>query len=240
MASEDVLTFGRGGDCDIRFGHAPVHLPAVPRLWGEISWHRGAMDVSNLSPRWGLTLLAEDTGPGRVDIPAGGRGSYPTSRFEIVAQAPEVEFKLHVQTAPPRSTYLPSRPARPTGVSGTASQRGTTGPRNRDPLPNTIGTEDESRDVPSFVPFTLTPTQKVIGSAVVAPLSAGKPRRAGYAEVAIATHYAERTVREAVAAMDALFVVHRLADRHASGDALDRVALVLRRHAALLDGPVAR
>ena len=91
-------------------------------------------------------------------------------------------------------------------------------------------------DPPSFVPFSLTPTQQLIGAAIVGPLHRGRARRPGYAEVAAASNYSERTVREAVAAMDGLFVLHRLADPDGPSDALDRVAQALRLHSALLGG----
>jgi hypothetical protein len=204
MVATDAITFGRGGDCSIRLGHAPVYDATVPRLWGEFSWHRGSFVVQNLSSRWGLNLVpAPDSGGGaRISIPPGAGGSSPAARFQVVAQAPNVDVTLSVQTAPPRRPDL---------------------------------ADGSSADPPSFVPFTLTRTQKLIGAAVIAPLRDGKPRRAGYAEVAAASHYSERSVREAVAAMDGLFIVHALADPSASGDALDRVAQTLRLHTALLD-----
>jgi hypothetical protein len=205
MATADVVSFGRGGDCSIRVGHAPVHYDAVPRVWGELTWHRGALDVSNVSPKWGLALVPASDGPGaaRIEIPPGGRGASPLPRFRIVAHAPEVTIELNVQTAPLRSTVLAN--------------------------------DSGAGDKPSFVPFTLTSTQKLIGGAVIAPLLKGGPRRGSYSEVARLTHYSERTVREAVATMDGLFIVNRLVDPTA-GDALDRVSQVLRLHSALLAG----
>ncbi|GAA4810295.1 hypothetical protein ACFQ0K_15050 [Nocardioides caeni] len=68
------------------------------------------------------------------------------------------------------------------------------------------------------------------------PLHRGRARRPGYAELAAASNYSERTVREAVAAMDGLLVLHRLADPDGPSDALDRVAQALRLHSALLGG----
>lgn len=205
MAASDVITFGRGGGCSIRVGHAPVYDERVPRTWGEISWHRGSVVIHNTSTRWGLELVpaGNSQAPARLAIPPGAGGSAPVAGFQILGQAPEIAIVLNVMTAPLRQ--IPAQAATP-------------------------------EDPPSFVPFTLTPTQRIVGAAAVAPLLAGKPRRASYAEIAASSHYSERTVREAVAAIDGLFVVHRLTEPAASGDALDRVSQVLRLHTSLLGG----
>lgn len=202
MFGDEVLTFGRGGECSIRVGYAPVYQPQVPRVWGEISFHRGSVLVHNLSPRWGFKLVpAAGSGSSAwIDVPPKGGASSPEARFRIVAQAPDVEVVIDVLAGGQR------------------------------PAPGAAVGEDP----PSFVPFVLTPTQRTIGAAVIAPLLAGRPRRAGYVDIAVATHYAERTVREAVAAMDGLFIVHRLVEPRAASDALDRVAHTLRIHPSLL------
>lgn len=202
MIDTDVVSFGRGGDCAIRIGHAPIYQPQVPRLWGEISWHRGSVHVQNTSTRWGIKLVpgADSDGTLWIDVPPGAGASTPESRFRIIAQAPDAQVSLNVLTG-----------HRPRPVNAT-----------------------QGDDPPSFVPFTLTPTQQKIGAAVIAPLLVGRPRRASYAEIATTTHYAERTVREAVAATDGLFVVHRLVDLSTASDALDRVAHVLRLHPSLV------
>lgn len=202
MVSTDVVTFGRSGECSIQVGHAPIYDPTVPRIWGELSWHRGTVLVTNRSSTWGLSLVPVDDGV-RIPVHPGAVASSPAARFQILAQAPEVEVTLSVLTAPQRA-------GAPAYDDGTAP--------------------------PSFVPFTLTPTQKLIGAAVVAPLASGHPRRASYAEIVKQTHYAPRTVREAVAAMDGLFILHRLAEPSSASDALDRVAQTLRLHTALLGG----
>lgn len=220
MVASDLVSFGRGSDCDIRIGHAPVYAPQVPRRWGEISWHRGNVFIQNVSERWGLVLdpvvetdieIRVPVPPGvgaaptatgsemRITIQPGAGAAPPVSRVGILAQAPGVEIRIDLMAA-----------------RGVAVGYG------------------HAEDPPSFVPFTLTRTQRIIGRAVVAPFLTGGPRRASYGDIAATTHYAERTVREAVAAMDGLFVVHRLANPGTAGDSLDRVAHTLRLHTALL------
>lgn len=87
---------------------------------------------------------------------------------------------------------------------------------------------------PSFMPFALTEQQKRIGAAVVQPLVEGKGRRASYDQVSALAHYSRRHVREQIAAMDALFVIHQLVEVDGSSDALDRVALTVTRHPTLI------
>lgn len=81
--------------------------------------------------------------------------------------------------------------------------------------------------------ISLTPTQRLIGKAIIEPLSHGRGHRSSYETVVHRTHYAMRTVREAVAAMDVTFVASGLAFP-GDGDALDRVAYVLERHRRIL------
>jgi hypothetical protein len=204
LSASDVVAFGRGAGCAIRIGHAPVYLENVPRVWGELSWHRGRVVVQNVSTRWGLQLVSGSSGGevSRVEVPPGAAASSPERRFEIIGQAPQAQIRIEVLAA----------------VRGAVDAA-------------LLGD-----DPPSFVPFSLTPTQQLIGAAIVEPLHRGRARRPGYAEVAAASNYSERTVREAVAAMDGLFVLHRLADPDGPSDALDRVAQALRLHSALLGG----
>src|SRR4051794_31578620 len=100
MSVDDVFAFGRGGECAVRVGHAPVYLSQVPRVWGEISFHRGSVYVQNASPRWGIKLVptADSQSTAWIDVPPGAGASSPESRFQILAQAPEIEVKIDVLT----------------------------------------------------------------------------------------------------------------------------------------------
>lgn len=201
--ANQTIIFGRSAKADIRLGHAPTLRTEVPRLWGELCWSRGRMDINNVSDRWGFDLVSA---PGhspasRMHVVAGASGSPAARAFLIEAQVPGATFVLNVLTAPRRRAAA-------------------------------LQVDD---DPASFVPFRLTDTQKRIAAAVLLPLHQGGSRRGSYAETAARTHYSLRTVRENVAEMDGLFVLHRLVEVQASDDALDRVAITLVRHPTLIE-----
>ena len=205
--ADQVVVFGRHSSAEIRIGHAPVRDATVPRRWGELSWHRGRMFVANLDDNWGFDLVpAADTGAAnRMTVAAGASASPNATRFQIIAQVPGSSYSLDVLCADPRRFI-------------------------------DVGTEPvETADDPaSFLPFRLTPTQKLIGSAVRDHLNSGHSRRPSYQQIATVSNYSVRTVREATQVMDGLFLLHGLAREDDGSDALDRVAAVALRHPGIL------
>lgn len=204
---DQVVVFGRHSSADIRIGHAPVRDATVPRMWGELSWHRGRMFVANLDDNWGFDLVPAEgsTVANRMTVSAGASASPSSTRFQIVAQSPGSRYRLDVMCADPRR-FVPiaDEPA------------------------------ETSDDPASFLPFDLTATQKIIGSAVRDHLNSGRSRRPSYQQIATATNYSVRTVREAVQVMDALFLLHGLSRLDDGSDSLDRVAAVSIRHPGIL------
>ena len=204
---DQVVMFGRHSSADIRIGHAPVRDATVPRMWGELSWHRGRMFVANLDDNWGFDLVpAEGSSPAnRMTVSAGASASPSSTRFQIVAQAPGSNYQLDVMCADPRR-FVP-----------------------------VLDEPEETADDPaSFLPFELTPTQKLIGSAVRDHLNSGHSRRPSYQQIATATNYSVRTVREAIQVMDGLFLLHGLSQPDDGSDSLDRVASIAIRHPGIL------
>ena len=204
--ADQVVVFGRHSSADIRLGHAPVRDTTVPRLWGELSWHRGRMIISNVDDNWGFDLVpAEDTATAsRMTVAAGASASPNTQRFRIEARAPGSEHVLEVMAANPRQFAADY---------------------TLNPTPD---------DVPSFMPFHLTTTQKTIGTTIRSLLGAGGSRRPGYQEIAAAANYSVRTIRENIQVMDATFNLYGLSSVDDRSDALDRVAVALTRHPGIL------
>jgi hypothetical protein len=207
MSCDAVVTMGRAPGCDIRIGADPIVDERVPRRWAELSWHRGRVLVANVHDRWGLALTCIDgSGVGVTAVPPGGVATAPRSSFVLDAKVPASGDDGGEGPA----EFLINLSAAPTPVQ----------PRSVEP----------GNDVVETTPvISLTPTQRTIGAAIIAPLAHGRARRASYDMLVHHTNYAMRTVREAVAAMDVTFVAAGLAFP-GDGDALDRVAYVLGRH----------
>lgn len=206
MSRDAVLKMGRGAGCEIRIGADPITDERVPRQWAELSWHRGRVLVSNIHARWGLELSCDEKSGVMVTVvPPGGVATAPKAAFVLEAKVPA---DVHGDEGP--AEFRINLLAAPTPVE----------PKSMEP----------GNDVVETTPvISLTPTQRVIGAAVIAPLAQGRGRRASYDTLVHRTNYAMRTVREAVAAMDATFVAAGLAFP-GDGDALDRIAYVLGRH----------
>jgi hypothetical protein len=205
--ADQVVVFGRHSSVDIRIGNAPIRDATVPRLWGELSWHRGRMYVANLDDNWGFDLVpTEPSGTAnRITVSAGSSASPSSPRFQIVAKAPGSEYVLDVMCGDRR--------------------------RFTDAAGSPVATSD---DPASFVPFQLTQTQKLIGSAIREHLHAGHSRRPSYQEIASATNYSVRNIRENIQVMDTTFLLHGLVPVPDKSDALDRVATAVTRHPGIV------
>jgi hypothetical protein len=146
MMSDEVILFGRHSSCDIRIGHVPFSDEAVPRIWGELAWSRGQLDVTNRAETWGLELVPEtsETSPpvAAMGVPAGGRGSLPTRQFEIRATVPHTVYVIRVSVAPRARASTPIVSDEPASV----------------------------------YEFKVSDTRKVIGRALISPLAQGRPR----------------------------------------------------------------
>ena len=211
MTREAVLIMGRAPGCDIRIGADPIPDDRVPRQWAELSWHRGRVLVANIHVRWGLELsCVEKPGLAVTVVPPGGVATAPRATFVLDAKVPA---DLHDDGEGPAEFRI-NLSAAPTPVE----------PRSMGP----------GQDIVETTPvISLTPTQRMIGAAIIEPLAQGRARRPSYETLVHRTHYAMRTVREAVTAMDVTFVAAGLAFP-GDGDALDRVAYVLGRHRLVL------
>lgn len=207
MSRDAVLTMGRAKGCEIRIGADPIVDERVPRQWAELTWHRGRVLVSNIHDRWGLELSCDEkSGVVVTVVPPGGVATAPRAAFVLEAKVPA---DLHDAGEGPAEFRI-NVSAAPHPVE----------PRSLEPGEHVVET---------MPVISLTPTQRVIGAAIIAPLAQGRGRRASYDTLVHRTNYAMRTVREAVAAMDVKFVAAGLAFP-GDGDSLDRVAYVLGRH----------
>lgn len=207
MSRDAVLRMGRARGCEIRIGADPIADERVPRQWAELTWHRGRVLVANIHDRWGLELICDKkSGVVVTVVPPGGVASAPQAAFVLDAKVPA---DLHDYGEGPAEFRI-NLSAAPQPVE----------PRSMEPGESVVETTPV---------ISLTPTQRAIGAAIIAPLTQGRGRRASYETLVHRTNYAMRTVREAVAAMDVKFVAAGLAFP-GDGDSLDRVAYVLGRH----------
>lgn len=205
MSRDAVLTMGRAKGCEIRTAADPVADERVPRQWAELTWHRGRVLVANIHDRCGLKLSC-DKKSGEVTVVApGGVATAPRAALVLEAKVPA---DLHDEGE--GLAELINLSAAPHPVE----------PRSMEPGEHIVET---------MPVISLTPTQRVIGAAIIAALAQGRGRRASYETLVHRTNYVMRTVREAVAAMDVKFVAAGLAFP-GDGDSLDRVAYVLGRN----------
>lgn len=212
MAPDAVLTMGRDRECDIRIGADPIPDQRVPRKWAELSWHRGRVLVATVHDRWGLELTPEEGHHLPVTVvPPGGVATAPTQDFALEATVP-ADPRDDRRSGP--AHFRINLSAAPTPVR----------PKSLEPGDDVLKTTPV---------ISLTRTQRTIGAAIIEPLGHRRGHRSSYEAVVRKTHYAMRTVREAVAAMDVAFVTAGLAFPD-DGDALDRVAYVLGRHHLIL------
>jgi hypothetical protein len=113
----DVVAFGRGAECDVRFGYAPRTDRSVPRVAGHIVVMNGRVFVES-SPTVGHRAI-EVRSPGRtVQIPIGEGYSPRERKFEVVVRGSPEPWPLAVtvrsdavlqgrsdDTDPPTATY---------------------------------------------------------------------------------------------------------------------------------------
>ncbi len=105
----DVVRFGRGSECEVRFAYAPTADPGVPRVAGclVVSHRRVFVESSDQLGHRALTVRADEGGT--VQIPVGEGHSPRTARFEVLVPG-EVEpwrIALTVRASPagdPRPT----------------------------------------------------------------------------------------------------------------------------------------
>lgn len=206
MSRDAELTMGRDRDCEIRIGADPIADERVPRQWARLSWYKGQVLVANMHSRLGLELTGDPSaGVVATVVPPGAAATPPRQAFVIDAKVP----------ADPRKGKDPAE-FRVSVMAATQPVE----PRRMEAGEHVVETAHV---------LSLTPTQRTIGAAIIAPLAKGRGHRASYEMLVRSTNYAMRTVREAVAAMDVTFVAAGLAFP-GDGDALDRVAYVLGRH----------
>lgn len=162
--------------------------------------------VTNVHQRWGLELTCEEQeGVMATVVPPNGVATAPWTTFVLEAKVP-ADIQRDAAPAEFRINLL----AVPTPVE-----------------PRSMEADEHIAETAPVI--RLTRTQRAVGAAIIEPLAHGRARRASYDALVHRTNYAMRTVRDAVAAMDAKFVGAGLAFP-GDGDALDRVAYVLGRH----------
>jgi hypothetical protein len=206
MASQRVVTFGRSAACTIPIGRVPYD-DRVPGAWGRISWDR-RIRVENVAERvakWVFTLR-------------------PT--FE--PNAPRTEGPLDVAPGMECSLSAPQfeiSACAPGGLGLTYVIR-IHSQQTRQRLETT-------GEQPSVMELRLSPAERVIGAALIAPLDQGAALPPTYAELASATNYSREGVRDAVERIDTKLARTGLYGDKTGGKTPDRVAQALRRHRQL-------
>lgn len=203
---DDVVVVGRDPATQIRLGAAPVFDERVPRRWLDLSWHRGAVVVTNHSHA-SIDLAVYDpdgdTILERQTVPAGFRGCPTSSAFTAILAVPALG------DTPPCSWHLLIRispAARPANL-----------------------VYDGADPVETALPLSLSGREKTLGAALIRPLLDGSSVRAPLDRLIRTTSIARSTVQRTISDLDLRFLLAGLAVP-ASGDQYDRVAYVLRRH----------
>jgi hypothetical protein len=200
---------GRDESCQIRFGHVPIYDDRVPRIWAEVTFHRGALVVRNLDDNWPLELLSSDDeeDQGALPLPMllqpGSAGAFPVRVFTVRGLGPA--------RTPDGDHYV---------VHATA-------------VPMVRTTMDPLSEVKSYESAVRSTTQRAIGQAVLR-LKARQAGRPTYEQIVIESNFSKRTVRENVGKMAARFVTEGLVPFVEGDDALDRVTMAVSTYPRLV------
>jgi hypothetical protein len=207
---DDVVLVGREPESAIRLGAAPVFDERVPRRWLELSWHRGAVMVENLSEA-SIDLAVYDADGDtiieRQTVPARFRGASASPNFAVLLDVPALP---HTKATSWQILIRTSPAARPTNL--------------------VYGGSDL---VETVVPPPLSAREKELGRALTRPLLDGHSARAPLDGIVRVTGVSRATVQRTISDLDLRFLLAGMAVP-ASGDQYDRVAYVLRRHQRLL------
>jgi hypothetical protein len=109
LCDGETATFGRGAECRIRFGYAPVPDQGVPRVAGSlVAVNRRIFIESALQP--GHRALELRGSGGTTQIPAGEGFSPREARFDLFVRGEDSVWKLGVTV---RTAVEPAEPAEP-------------------------------------------------------------------------------------------------------------------------------
>jgi hypothetical protein len=105
----DVVLFGRGGECPVRFGYAPTPDQGVPRVAGSLIAVNRRVFVESASELGHRALTIRASSGAMVQLPVGEGHSPRDSRFEIIVHGETAPWRLGV-TVRETDDVAPVRP----------------------------------------------------------------------------------------------------------------------------------
>jgi hypothetical protein len=91
----DVIAFGRGSECRIRFGHAPVMDSSIPRVAGTLTGISGRVIVDS-SSHVGHRALEFHVGQRKTQIPL-GQGVSLVENFDLLVRGEHKNWLIQVK-----------------------------------------------------------------------------------------------------------------------------------------------
>ena len=103
----DVVAFGRGAECQIRFGYAPRPDDGVPRVAGKLLVVNNRVYVESSNQIGHRALEVRTSSGSTVQIPIGEGHSPRDNRFDVLVRGTGL-WKLAVTVRPPTDAAEPS------------------------------------------------------------------------------------------------------------------------------------